>query len=479
MARLKLHDYQERAVQDLIDDPYHGLFLDMGLGKTAIVITAFCRMRDAFDISRMLVIAPLRVCLSTWPEEAKKWGSKLRVHYLGDCMNHIIPPGDIFVINPERLGQLFGQPDEERKKWIPGRWRHWGQKPEMLVVDESTKFKKAGGHRAKTLHRYLDDFGRRVILTGSPTPNGLMDLHGQMMILDKGASLDKRVTYFQKEFFNNDGHGWKPQRDGEERIMEAIRPRVTVLRAEDYLELPEFIKTDVPVRMPDHILEALKELKSQIATEVDGVALVELSAALTKTRQLINGVVYTSNPFENHRKHKKVHDAKLDALFDILDEINRPAMVAYEFRCEREEIAKRLKKQKKKYGIVGGGVPKKDIDQSMKDWNAGKLDVLLIHPQSGGHGLNLQAGGNVVIWFSPPWDLEYYDQLNARLRRQGQVADKVFVYHLVGIDTADRRIARVLREKGVTQERILNALKREFNQCLTSEVIEQLDSLES
>jgi len=340
----------------------------------------------------------------------------------------------------------------------------------MLVIDESTRFKHSTGVRTKTLKRYIGDFGRRVAMTGTPAPNGLMDLHGQMMLVDGGAALDHRITYFQKRYFDCDMVGGARKfpkfslKDGaHDQILSAIAPHVTVLRAEDWLELPEVIYTDVPVNLDANVGIALTELAHNSATEIDDVEIIGDGPALAKMRQLINGIVYETTPFTEpgKRKWKVVHREKLNALVELVDEIGRPALVAYEFLSEREEIVRALRAEGKRVAIIGGGISARDAAEAERAWKARELDVLLVHHKAAGHGLNLQSGGNVVIWFAPIWDLELYQQLIKRLHRQGQEAEKVFVYHLVARGTVDRRVARVLRQKDATQEGVFLALKRE------------------
>ncbi len=473
------HGYQQRAIDDVIRDPFHALFMDPGLGKTAITLAAFTELRERLDVCKVLVIAPLRVCLSVWPEEIEKWDefNGLRTTYLGD---HITDPdgkaADIYLINPERIGQLFGtrvvvesKAKKKRTVWRPGPWRDWVGRPEMLVIDESTRFKRSSGVRTKTVNRYLDDFGRRIALTGSPVPNGLLDLHGQMLLVDGGAALDPRITYYRKRYFDSELVGRASRKrltytlkaGADEQIYDAIAPRVTVLRAEDWLELPEEITTDVPVLIPDKVRGMINSLRKDSIVFEDGLEIMDDGGAHAKERQLVNGVVYTNPPFAKRREWKVVHEQKLLALMDLLDEIGRPAIVAYEFRCERAEILKRLKGRR--VGVVGGGLKAGEAMIAIQRWKAGDLDVLLVHPAACGHGLNLQTGGNVVIWFGPPWDLEAYQQLIKRLLRQGQEEDHVLVYHLVGVGTVDRRVVRGLRKKDATQEDVFDALKEDYN----------------
>lgn len=436
------------------------------------------QLLDELDITSALVVAPLRVCQAVWPEEVEKWNDfkHLRVKALFNPEVDMHCPADVYLINPEKLHKLFGQRGEGkggRAVWRPGPWKNWVNRPEMLVLDESSRFKTTSAVRTQTIFRYLDDFSRRVALTGTPATNGLMDLHGQMLLIDGGEALDHRITYFQKKYFDAEvcgGAGRKYTRydikdGGEERIYDAIRERITVLRAEDYLKLPEFIYTDVPVVLPKRVMKQIEDLREFQAAEVNGTEVMEQGGAGAKTRQLISGMIYTDLPFETHRNVEHVHDAKIDALTDLLDELGRPAMVSYEFRHEREAILKKLRgigrRPKRRVGVIGGGLPSGQALQAIKDWNAGLLDVLLVHPAAAGHGLNLQQGGNVVIWFTVTWDLELYIQLNGRLRRQGQAAANVFVYHLVGVGTLDRRVCRVLKRKDATQEALFDALKED------------------
>jgi len=477
MARLIPHGYQERAAGEVVADPFRFLMIDPGLGKTAISLMAFLELREQLDVSRLLVVAPLRVCYGVWPEQIAQWDqfAHLKTKHITTAFD-LEAEADVYTINPERLSWLFGRQDtviKWKKKvnvWRPGPWKDWKRRPDMLVLDESTRFKHSTGVRTRTLKRYIGDFGRRVAMTGTPTPNGLMDLHGQMMLVDGGAALDHRITYFEKRYFDRDMVGGARKfpkftlKDGaHEQIMAAIAPHVTVLRAEDWLELPEVIYTDVPVDVGSKVGVALTELEHNHATEIDDIEIVGDGPALIKMRQLINGIVYDTTPFSDpsQRTWKVVHREKLNALLETLDEIGRPAIVSYEFLCEREEIVRALRADGRKVGIIGGGISPRDGAEAERAWKARELDVLLVHPKAAGHGLNLQSGGNVVIWFGPIWDLELYQQLNGRLCRQGQEAEKVFVYHLVGRGTSDRRVARVLRQKDATQERVFAALKQE------------------
>ena len=463
------HNYQDRSIDDLVYDPFHGLFEDPGLGKTVCALEAFRQLRELLVVERMLIVAPLRVCYSVWPRELAKWSQfrDLRIVNLHAGERHA---ADIFVCNPEHLIKVFGRRDPDNpRKWIPGYWRDWKRRPEMLVIDESSVFKRASGVRFKTLGRYFGDFARRVILTGSPAPNGYEDLHGQIKILDggrsleEGAVLDPRVTYYRKRYFvpiptGRAAHDvtWKLRPGSAEEILEAIAPRVTCLRAEDWLDMPEKIVIDVPVDLPDRARRAYRDMLEEALCDLpDGSTLLAApEAAQGKLRQIVNGFVYD----EGGRAHH-IHDAKRDALTTLLDEIgDHPTIIAYEFKADYAVIRKALGRPTPH---LGSGVSGKEGDKVERDWNAGKIGRLLVQPQSMSFGLNLQEGGSRLVWYAPTWNLEHYNQLIARLYRQGQVSDRVMIYFLVGRGTVDEKVARVLRKKDATEADLKAALAEE------------------
>jgi len=470
MAEFVPHPYQERAIQDVIDDPFHALFMEPGLGKTAIMLEAFRRMRRDLDVSRALVVAPLRVCYMTWPEEIAKW-TQFRetrvslIHGGPEAMAEAIEEdANLYLINPEGLRWLFGQPNEKRTRWLPGPWRDWRNRPEMLVVDELTRFKRASGVRSRTLKRSLGDFGRRAGMTGTPAPNGLLDLHGQLLVIDRGEALDPRVTHYKRRFFVPVGDprddNWEPRPGSAEQIADLIAPRVTRLDARDYLDLPKRIVTEVPVILPDQAKVQYDRMRADGCVELaSGTEVIAVGdSAIGKCRQIANGALYTRKPWETHRQYEILHLQKLEALQELIGEIGRPTMIAYEFLHDAEIIKKGLPHVE----VIGGGTSPRDAKRIADKWNAGVLPVLLIHPLSGGVGLNLQYGGNSLVWYSPPWDLEQFEQTVGRLERQGQPESSVFVYFLVARGTIDKRVVRVLQSKAATQTALLDALKEEF-----------------
>jgi hypothetical protein len=464
------HGYAERAAADLVRDPFHGLFEDPGLGKTAQTLMAFDELQSCLDVQSALIIAPLRVCYSVWPREVAKWKQfehlKVVNLHAGERER-----GDLYVCNPEHLKKLFGQPHpdpKKKRKWVPGYWKDWTNRPDMLVIDESSLFKRSTGVRFKTLGRYFGDFGRRQILTGSPAPNGYLDLHGQMKVLDggrsieQGAALDPRVTYYRAKYFTEYSTGPRAGQVGYnlnpgagERILEAIAPRITCLVGEDWLELPEVVKTNIPVRIPDRAVEAYNVMRDEALCDLpDGsLLLAHEEATRTKLRQICNGFVY-----DDDGKIHRLHNVKVDALEERLDEIgDEPVIIAYEFKADFEAISKRIKK----FSHFGSGVSGPDGDRIVDQWNAGKILRLLVQPGSMSHGLNLQECGYRIIWFNMIDDFEKYDQLNRRLVRQGQRAGRVFVDHIVAERTLEIQVGRTLQKKGVTEADLKAALAEE------------------
>lgn len=464
---LELHEYQERVVQRMVAQPHLGLLLDPGLGKTAIVLEAFRRLRSWAEVSRLLVVAPRRVAYSVWPREATKWRqfSDLRVHVLhgaGRTDAALAADFDVYVTNPETLPWLAERAD---------RWRF----PEVLAVDESTKFKRITSGRSKNLRKLLGFFARRSILTGTPTPNGLIDIHGQQYILDRGATFGPHIGDFRADYFvslptgqGGTRHKWVPRRGTTQKIYDKLAPWVVRLDARDYLELPELVNVSIPIDLPEVAREKYKRLRDDLVLELEGGDVVATSAgALTgKCRQVANGSVYFSEVGEvttrRTRRWGRVHDEKARALESTVEELGgKPLLVGFEYKHELTVIRERLAR-------VVGRVPSLDGDTSdaegvrlEKAWNRGELPVLCAHPLSAAHGLNLQEGGHHLFWYSIPWDLELYDQMVRRVWRQGQ-AERTFVFHAVASGTIDETVMRVLAKKSRDQQELLDALKEDL-----------------
>lgn len=443
------HSYQKRAIRLLLSQASGGLFLDPGLGKTSICLAAFKILKEKALAKKMLIVAPLRPVYKVWPDEIKKWAEFEGLTYAilhGDVKEYNVEAeADIYIINPEGLVWLF---DPKRKR------------PEfdVLCIDESTKFKNSTSKRFKILKPLLSSFRRRWILTGTPSPNGIEDLFGQIYILDLGRSLGRYITHFRNQYFQRDGYNlysWSPRYGALQDIVERIAPLILQLSAEDYLQMPEIVYRNIFVKLPESAMKVYKEVEDDFLTQLDQGFLVAANAAVAgmKCRQIANGAVYTGNQDDV----LPVHDEKLDALESLLEELSgKPVLLLYEFRHDATRIKTRIGEVPE----LGAGLSAKKLDSYINRFNAGDVPVLLGHPDSMGHGLNLQGACHHVIWFGITWNLEYYDQAIARVYRQGQKADHVFVYHIVAKDTVDERVLGVLDGKDKTQQSLLSALGR-------------------
>lgn len=446
----KPHDYQLRAVKFMVSQAAGGLLLDPGLGKTSISMAAFKILKAKRIVSKMLVIAPLRPALSTWPAELRKWAEfghlTLRVLHGTEKEDDLFNPDvDIHVINPEGLPWLT-RALSKAQGWP------W----EMLVVDESTRFKHTRSQRFKLLKPMLPRFRRRYILTGSPAPNGLLDLFGQMFILDGGNALGRFITQYRLAYFAQTGYmgyEWVPQPGADERIYKQISPLVLRMAGEDYLELPPLIDRTVEVELPKAAMATYTQMETMMIAAMesgDPVLAANAAAATNKCRQIANGGIY----HDGGERWTNLHEAKADAVEELVEELSgKPALVAYEYQHDLERLLKRFPGAPH----IGGGVPAKRFKEIELAWNRGDIPVLLAQPQSVAHGLNLQGTGAAIIWHSIPWDLEIYEQFVRRVWRQGQ-KERVFNYHVVAKDTVDEAVMKVLRSKDKTQRALLAAL---------------------
>jgi SNF2 family DNA or RNA helicase len=397
---------------------------------------------------KMLIVAPLRVALKTWPDEIKKWAHTEHLTYTvlhgPDKADRLDGDYDIYIINYEGLQWLF-DPLTIRPKF------------DVLCCDESSKLKDSSTKRFKILKNLLPTFKYRWILTGTPVPNGLMDLFGQIYILDQGAALGRYVTHFRQRFFTQPNpmnpYVWVPRDTAFNEVVQKVKPFVLQLSAEDYLLMPDLIYKDVFVDLPESARRVYDKVEEEFVALMDDSAIVAANAAVAggKCRQIANGAVYV----DLNRNWKKIHDEKLDALEDLLEELGgAPTLILYEFQHDLERLLARLGK----VPVLGGGISESKLSRLIDDFNAGRIPVLFGHPASMGHGLNLQGSCAHVIWFGITWNLEYYDQAIARIYRQGQKARSVFVYHIVARDTIDERVVKVLNAKDKTQQSLLAAL---------------------
>lgn len=464
------HGYQRQGVKFLLTHGAAALLLDPGMGKTSIVLKALDALRKAKTGRLALIIAPLRPAQLVWPYEPGEWEDlkHLRIGLLhGKDKEKVLADHDNYdalVVNPEGLqwlitGETRGTAVDMR------RWKSLGF--DTLVVDELTKFKHTKGVRFKVLKQVLRTFQRRWGLTGTPAPNGLIDLFGQMLVLDLGNALGQYVTHYRNQYFiNPDGQGWKwvLQPGAAERIYERIKPLAMRASAEDHLELPELMPLKVMVELDSKSRKLYDDLEEDLLAKAEEKKVVAANgaAASSKCRQIANGAVYIDDDLESRIAGKKrdvmeVHDAKLQALGDLIEELGgAPVFVAYEFNHDEARLRKAFPDAEFVADAKGQAKAKALEDR----WNNNEISVLFGQPASVGHGLNFQKGSaQHVVWFSMFWDLELYDQFIKRVRRQGNKALRVFVHHIMARDTIDEVVFYALKSKDKTQKALLEALQ--------------------
>lgn len=438
------HAYQETAKEFIIKNPAAALFMDMGLGKTVTTLTAVDElMNDYLEIKKVLVIAPKRVAEDTWSRETSKWDhiNHLRIsRILGSekqRLEALRVKADIYVINRENVSWLVQK--------LGLKWDF-----DMVIIDELSSFKNHQAKRFKDLKKVRPLIKRLVGLTGTPAPNGYMDLWSQVYLLDRGKRLGKNITAFRREYFNTivrPGFQIYSLRTGAvEAINEQIKDICISMKAKDYLKLKEPLLINVPVILDKSEMEKYKSMEKEAILEIEDkeVTAINAAAVSTKLLQLANGAVYNEA-----RNVLEVHDKKLERLEELIEAANgNPVLVFYSFQHDKDRIKNYLRED----------VRELDTSDDIKDWNDKKIKVLLAHPASTGHGLNLQDGGNVIIWFGLTWSLELYMQANARLHRQGQ-EEGVIIHHLIAEGTIDEEVFKVLQGKEKRQEELFEALK--------------------
>ena len=443
------HSYQKYCINRLLTDPNIALFLDMGLGKTVTTLTAINDLKYfRFSVGKVLIIAPKKVAESTWSKEVAKWDhlKLLRVSpVLGSLQKRIRAlntPADIYVINRENV------------QWLVDYYRNcWPF--DMVIIDESSSFKNHKAKRFQALKWVKPHIPRMIELTGTPAPNGLLDLWAQIYLLDGGERLGKKFEHYRERYFEPDQRdrdrvfSYAPKPGAEEIIKDLLSDICVSMKAEDYLELPDCIDITVPVILDSKAKVAYKTLEKQMLLEIADTTIDAGSAAVltNKLLQLCNGAVYDAD-----RKAVEIHNCKIEVFKEIVEGLNgKPALVFYNFQHELERIKKSLEDS-------GLRVRELKTPQDENDWNDRKIDILLTHPASSAYGLNLQQGGNYEIWFGLTWQLELYLQAKKRLHRQGQT-EKVFIYHLVVEGGVDEDVMAALAYKGDTQDRLMDALK--------------------
>ena len=447
------HEYQRYAIEYIKTHPITAVFLDMGLGKTSITLTALNNLLfDSFDVHRVLIIAPIRVARETWPAEIEKWDHLRGLTYSvavgteAERKAALMQPADIYIINRENVQWLI------EKSGIPFDY-------DMVVIDELSSFKNHASKRFKALLKVRPRIKRIVGLTGTPTSSGLMDLWAEFRILDMGKRLGRFIGQYRNTYFEPDKRSgqvvfsYKPLPYAEDAIYRQISDITISMKSTDHLTMPELVSGEYIVKLSEGERKHYDELKRELVLQLpDGEITAANAASLSgKLCQMSNGAIY-----DDSGEVIRIHDRKLDALEDIIEAANgKPLLVAYWFRHDLERIEERLRELHITYKRL-------DDSASIRGWNSGEVPVGLIHPASAGHGLNLQAGGSTLVWFGLTWSLELYQQTVARLWRQGQTAKTVVVQHIITKGTIDERIMTALRAKDKTQSALIDAVKADL-----------------
>lgn len=447
MDSIELHPYQDRGKICILENPKCGLFYPMGAGKTLTVLSALDELvNERFEVNKILIIGPLRVITSTWPDEIKKWGFNLSYSVVAGSRSQrekaLARKADIYLIGKENVVWLT--------EYLKSRWDF-----DMVVIDELSAFKNPQAKRFRALRRM--PYERFVGLTGTPTPKGIPDLWSQIYLMDKGERLMKTLGGFRNRWLypvSSNGYvvykyGLKP--GAEEEIKDRISDICMSISQSEYSTLPDLSEIDSEIEFSDEEMKRYRQFRrDQVLTLAEG----EISAANAgvlsgKLNEFTSGQVY-----DDEHKPVTFHDRKLERLMRLLEEADgEPVIIFHYYKHERARIIEALKKEKYKFSTL-------ENPEDIADWNAGKFDALLIQPGSAGHGLNLQQGGHIAIWYSlPNWNCEYYDQANARIYRQGQ-KEKVTIYHLIVKGTIDEAQLAALRNRKEFQKKLLEALRR-------------------
>ena len=449
----KPHDYQRYATEFIESHPIAAVILQMGLGKTVCTLTAIEHlMYDTFEVSKVLIVAPLRVAKVTWSDEIDKWDHLSHLTYsvaVGsekERLSALKKKADLYMINRENLQWLI------EKSGLPFDY-------DMVVLDELSSFKSWQSKRFRAFMKVRPKVQRVVGLTGTPSSNGLMDLFAEFKCLDMGERLGRFITQYRNAFFIPDRmngqvvYSYKLRPFSEEEIYRRIGDITISMKALDHLKMPELIENRYPVYMDDGEKQQYESMKKNLILpylENEAITAANAAALSGKLCQMANGAVYSDEGSVAH-----IHDRKLDALEDIIEAAQGPILLCYWFKHDLERITKKLDELKVKYVRISS-------DGSIRMWNEGKFQVGLIHPASAGHGLNLQAGGNHIVWFGLTWSLELLEQTNARLWRQGQRAETVVVQYLVTAGTIDERILDAISKKEKDQNALIDAVKAQL-----------------
>ena len=447
------HNYQKYVIEYIEKHPVSAVFLDMGLGKTSISLTAINNLLfDYFAVRKVLVIAPLRVAKNTWSAEINKWDHLNDLKYSivvgtpAERKNALKADADIYIINRENIPWLT--------EYMGAAFDF-----DMVVIDELSSFKNYQAKRFKALMKVRPSVKRIVGLTGTPSSNGLMDLFAEFKLLDMGERLGRFIGRYRNTYFMPDKRNgqvifsYKPLPGAEDTIYRKISDITISMKAAEHLKMPKLVTTDYEVTLSEKEQRKYKELKDNMVLQLsdDEITAANAASLSNKLCQMANGAIYDDDKAVIH-----VHDRKLDALEDGIESMNgKPVLVAYWFKHDYDRIADRLK-------ALNIPFEKLDTTVSIEKWNNGKIPVALIHPASAGHGLNLQDGGSALVWFGLTWSLELYQQTNARLYRQGQNSDTVVIMHIAAKGTIDEQILKALKKKDSTQSALIDAVKAEI-----------------
>lgn len=454
MDERNLHKYQRVCVNHIVEHPFCGVFLDMGLGKTISTLTAInLLMFDYCEINSVLVIAPKRVAETVWEEEAKKWDHTKHLRFskiIGtekQRMEAFKKKADVYIISRDNIAWLCSLCAAR----LPF---------DMLVIDELSSFKAHQTQRFKSLRLARPWFKRVVGLTGTPAPNGLINLWPQMYLIDRGVRLEKSITAYRNRYFKpaaSNGYvvySYNLLANSEQLIRDKIKDICISMKAEDYLEMPERVDNFIKVQMPDKLMDMYKAFEKEniiqlsadaAENETSTINAVNAAALSNKLLQFANGAMYDEN-----KNVVPIHDLKLEALKEIIEAAEgKPVLVAWTYQFDRDRIMKYFRSLSPR---------ELKTAQDINDWNEGKVQLMLAHPASAGHGINLQAGGNIIVWYGLTWSLELYQQFNARLYRQGQ-KQRTIIHHIVTAKTHDEDVVKALKSKDRVQNSLMNSIK--------------------
>lgn len=444
------HDYQRHTTQFIIEHPEAAIFLGMGMGKTISTLTAIEELKhDYFDVDKVLVIAPVRVARDTWPAELQKWD-----HLAGLTVSPIIGTAKERTAAADRRADIYTIGREN----IPWLVKHHGSRwpYDMVVIDELSSFKNPQAKRFKAMKKVRPKITRIVGLTGTPAPNSLLDIWAPFRLIDGGERLGKFITHYRDQYFLPDKrngqviYSWKIRPGADQAIYDNIADITVSMRTTDYLTLPEVTRQHIEVTLDPKEQKMIDTLKRDLVVDLGGDTIdAENAATLSlKLQQLAGGAIYN----EDKTGVVEVHDQKLRALAELVDQADGNTMlVCYWFKHERDRILSTIPDAR----VL-------DTAEDFEDWNAGSIPVGLIHPASAGHGLNLQAGGHIMVWFTTPWSLELYEQANARLNRQGQT-EPVSIIHIDTANSIDQDVHAALARKDTTQSALIAAVAAELD----------------